>query len=76
MPRRELKYPHQIVSWLQDWGSRLEEAGAMTLIGSAGLLWHISRIGRDDPLPESSMDVDPVTESEGVAELARHLGLL
>ena len=42
----------------------------MTLIGSAGLLWHTARIGRDDPLPENSMDVDPVTDSEAVAELA------
>jgi len=42
----------------------------MILIGSAGLLWHIARIGRDDPLPENSMDVDPVTESDAVAELA------
>lgn len=42
----------------------------MILIGSAALLWHVARIGRDDPLPENSMDVDPVTESEAVAELA------
>ena len=42
----------------------------MILIGSAGLLWHVARIGRDDPLPESSMDVDPVTDSEAIAELA------
>lgn len=42
----------------------------MTLIGSAGLLWQVARIGRDDPLPENSMDVDPVTDSEAIAELA------
>ncbi len=42
----------------------------MILIGSAGLLWHAARIGRDDPLPENSMDVDPVTDSDAVAELA------
>lgn len=42
----------------------------MTLIGSAGLLWHVARIGRDDPLPENSMDADPVTDSDAVAELA------
>lgn len=70
MPRKELKYPHQITDWLQEWGRQLFEPGSMILIGSAGLLWHIARIGRDDPLPENSMDVDPVTESEGVAELA------
>lgn len=42
----------------------------MTLIGSAALLWHVARIGRDDPLPENSMDANPVTEDESVAELA------
>lgn len=42
----------------------------MTLIGSAGLLWHIGQAGRDDPLPENSMDVDSVTTSDAVAELA------
>jgi hypothetical protein len=70
MPRRELKHPHQVISWLQAWGSQLTESGTMTLIGSAALLWHIARIGRDDPLPENSMDADPVTDSDAVAELA------
>jgi hypothetical protein len=70
MPRRELKHPHQVIEWLQEWGERLAELGAMTLIGSAGLLWHIARIGRDDPLPENSMDADSVTDSDAVAELA------
>jgi hypothetical protein len=42
----------------------------MILIGSAALLWHVARIGRDDPLPENSMDADPVTEDDAVAELA------
>ena len=42
----------------------------MTLIGSAALLWHVARIGRDDSLPENSMDADPVTDDESVAELA------
>ena len=42
----------------------------MILIGSAGRLWHVAEIGRDDPLPEKSMDVDPVTDCEAVAELA------
>ena len=70
MPLRELKHPHQVIDWLQEWGQQLTEPAAMILIGSAGLLWHIARIGRDDPLPENSMDVDPVTESDAVAELA------
>ena len=70
MPRRELKHPHQVSDWLAEWGRKLSEPASMTLIGSAGLLWHVARIGRDDPLPENSMDADPVTESEAVAELA------
>ncbi len=39
----------------------------MILIGSAGLLWHAAGIGRDDPLPENSMDVGPATDSDAVA---------
>ena len=39
----------------------------MTLIGSAALLWHAADRGLDVPLPESSMDVDPVTDSEALA---------
>ncbi|MBE7496610.1 MAG: hypothetical protein HS117_16840 [Verrucomicrobiaceae bacterium] len=70
MPRKELKHPHQVVDWLLEWGGQLKEPASMILIGSAGLLWHIARIGRDDPLPENSMDVDPVTDSDAVAELA------
>ena len=70
VPLRELKYPHQVTDWLHDWGRRLAEPASMILIGSAGLLWHVARIGRDDPLPENSMDVDPVTDSEAIAELA------
>ena len=70
MPRKELKHPHQVIDWLRDWGDRLNEPASMILIGSAGLLWHVARIGRDDPLPENSMDVNSVTESDAVAELA------
>lgn len=70
MPKRELSRPHQITDWLNEWGSKLEEPASMILIGSAGLLWHVARIGRDDPLPENSMDVDPVTDSDAIAELA------
>lgn len=70
MPRRELRYPHQITEWLEEWGTKLTEPASMILIGSAGLLWHAARIGRDDPLPENSMDADPVTDSDAIAELA------
>lgn len=70
MPRRELHHPHQVIAWLEEWGGLLKDPGSMTLIGSAALLWHVARVGRDDPLPENSMDADPVTEDESVAELA------
>jgi hypothetical protein len=70
MPKRELSHPHQVIEWLEDWASQLKEPAEMTLIGSAALLWHVARIGRDDPLPENSMDADPVTESDAIAELA------
>lgn len=39
----------------------------MTLIGSAGLLWHAADRGLDVALPENSMDVDPVTDSDALA---------
>ena len=70
MPRRELHEPAQVIAWLEDWGERLREDGAMILIGSAALLWHVHRAGLTTALPENSMDVDPVTESDAVAELA------
>jgi hypothetical protein len=70
MPRRELRHPHQITEWLAVWGDKLTVSAGMTLIGSAALLWHVANIGRDDPLPENSMDADPVTDSDAVAELA------
>ncbi|MBI4658575.1 MAG: hypothetical protein HY735_06955 [Verrucomicrobia bacterium] len=39
----------------------------MTLIGSAALLWHAFNRVIDTELPEASMDVDPVTDSDEVA---------
>ncbi len=70
MPKRELSYPKQIADWLEDWGEKLTQPSEMTLIGSGGLLWHVHQAGRNDPLPENSMDVDPVTASEEIALLA------
>jgi len=69
MPRKELKYPHQIEAWLQAWGKQLTEPGSLVLIGSGGLLWHAAQRGLEIPLPENSMDVDPVTTSQAVAVL-------
>jgi hypothetical protein len=69
MPLRELKNPSQIESWLGEWGSQLTDSGSMVLIGSGALLWHAAQRKLELPLPENSMDVDPVTESEQVALL-------
>ena len=70
MPLRNLSRPSQVIAWLQEWGDQLREPAEMILIGSAGILWHAAAMGNDDPLPENSMDVDPITDSEAVAELA------
>lgn len=67
MPRRELSRPSQIIAWLEEWGRALGEPASMTLIGSAALLWHAADHGLDMPLPENSMDVDPVTDSDALA---------
>jgi hypothetical protein len=69
MPRRELKNGKQVADWLADLGASLSAPGEMTLIGSAALLWHAHSRGLPEELPESSMDVDPVTDNE---EIARH----
>jgi len=69
MPLRELKNPSQIEIWLVEWGSQLTEAGSMVLIGSGALLWHAAQRNLETQLPENSMDVDPVTDSEAVALL-------
>jgi hypothetical protein len=41
----------------------------LILIGSGALLWHAAQKGIERPLPENSMDVDPITDNEEVAEL-------
>ena len=41
----------------------------MSLISSGALLWHAAQQNLDINLPENSMDVDPVTDSEQVALL-------
>ena len=69
MPKRELRHPIQVEAWLEEWGSVLGEPGSLILIGSGGLLWHAAQRRLDLPLPENSMDVDPVTQSDAVALL-------
>lgn len=67
MPRRELKSGKQVADWLEELGSQLKLPGSMTLIGSAALLWHAHDRGLNVELPEASMDVDPVTDSDEIA---------
>ena len=67
MPRRELKNGKQVADWLAGLGASLKAPGNMTLIGSAALLWHAHDRGVTIELPEPSMDVDPVTDSDEVA---------
>ena len=76
MPRRELKYPVQVEQWLVDWGAKLRAPAKMTLIGSGALLWHAAQRGIESPLPENSMDVDPITNDDEIAELCyeAHIG--
>lgn len=76
MPRRELKYPVQVEQWLVDWGQKLKAPGKMILIGSGALLWHAAQRGIEAPLPENSMDVDPITHDDEIAELCYecHIG--
>ncbi len=69
MPRRELKNGKQVADWLSELGSSLKAPGNLTLIGSAALLWHAYDRGITAELPEASMDVDPVTDSDEVATL-------
>ena len=67
MPRRELKNGKQVADWLAELGASLKAPGNMTLIGSAALLWQAHERGISVELPEASMDVDPVTDSDEVA---------
>jgi hypothetical protein len=69
MPRRELKDPHQVEDWLVELSRQLTAPARMTLIGSGALLWHAFQRGISEPLPESSMDVDPITDSDELARL-------
>ena len=69
MPRRELKGGKQVADWLAELGATLKAPGNLTLIGSAALLWHAHERGISSELPEASMDVDPVTDSDEVAML-------
>jgi hypothetical protein len=61
---------------LISWGQKLKAPGKMILIGSGALLWHACQRGIELPLPENSMDIDPITHDEEIAELCyeAHIG--
>jgi hypothetical protein len=69
VPRRELKHPQQVENWLLDLSKQLSCPGRLILIGSGALLWHAAQQGITEPLPENSMDVDPITDSDEIARL-------
>jgi hypothetical protein len=69
MPRRELKHPHQVEDWLVELSRQLTQPAQLILIGSGALLWHAFQRGITETLPENSMDVNPVTDSDEVARL-------
>ncbi len=69
VPRRELRLPSQVETWLQDLSQQLTQPGRMILIGSGTLLWHAAQRGITELLQENSMDVDPITDSDEIARL-------
>lgn len=72
MPRRELRYPHQVHDWLSLWGKTLRsqnKEGTMILIGSAAILLHAYGHGIQEGFLDGSMDVDPITSDESLAML-------
>jgi hypothetical protein len=69
MPKRELRHPHQVEQWLHNWSQKLTRPASLILIGSAALLWHAYQKGITAPLPENSMDADPITHDEELLTL-------
>jgi uncharacterized nucleotidyltransferase DUF6036 len=67
MPRRELKNGKQVIEWLEALGQSVTVPGEMILIGSGGLLWHAHDRRLQTELPEASMDIDPITDSDEIA---------
>jgi len=69
MPRRELKNGRQVHDWINSVAHRISQPANLTLIGSAALLWHAHDRGINTELPEASMDIDPLTDSDEVARI-------
>lgn len=67
MPRRELRRGRQVADWLLTLSENVKTPGNIILIGSGALLWHAHDRGIQAELPEASMDVDPVTDSDEIA---------
>jgi hypothetical protein len=63
----ELKSGAHVDEWLKEMAGKLTQSGKMILIGSGGLLWHAFIQGITTELPEASMDVDPITDSDEIA---------
>jgi hypothetical protein len=53
MPRRELRDPRQVETWLEELNSTLTQPGQLILIGSGALLWHAAQVGLAEGLPET-----------------------
>lgn len=67
MARRELKTGRQVAGWIDGIAARLTRPATLTLIGSGALLWYAWHRGLPAELPEASMDLDPITDSDEVA---------
>jgi hypothetical protein len=65
-----------VENWLISVNASLKRPGALTLIGSGGLLWHAFQQGLRVELPDKGMDVDPITDSEEIVWLCHdaHIG--
>lgn len=74
-PLRELREPAQIKAWVEELGASLSTQQSMILIGSGALLLHAALREVQKPLPENSMDVDPVTDDEELAGLLYDAGI-
>jgi hypothetical protein len=69
MPRREPGFPRQVEDWLVQLSQRVTQPAQMILIGSGALLWHAFQRNITESLPDNSMDVDPIIDSDEVARL-------
>jgi len=69
MPKRELRHPHQVEQWLENWSQKLTRPASLILIGSVALLWHAHQKG-DNPTPsEHTTNPDVLTDDEELLTL-------